>query len=142
MYRFGAPEQPPEEYEKEFSDVEDVDDDDYPKGSVVPINPEITDRETWGSTWERRGLCRVRNQHSILRSEMNKQWKLEITYQTSIADDFEYHKISELHNSHSECVSAIAEIKKLYNRIGHSMIHASVNKVGNADYLAEYIPLH
>ena len=73
---------------------------------------------------------------------MNKQWKLEITYQTSIADDFEYHKISELHNSHSECVSAITEIKKLYNRIGYSMVHAFVNKVGNADYLAEFIPLH
>ena len=51
------PEQPPEEYEKEFSDVEDVDNDDYPKGSVVPINPEITDHKAWGSTLERCKVC-------------------------------------------------------------------------------------
>ena len=94
MHRFGAPEQPPEEYEQEFSDVEDLenkvneilheyddnpeayipyefagtaeeadddiwtDDDNYPKGSVVPINPEITDHEgQFGGTWERCKVC-------------------------------------------------------------------------------------
>ena len=56
------PEQPPEEYEEEFRDVEDVcpeeDDDNYPKGSVVPINPEITDHEgQFGGTWERCKVC-------------------------------------------------------------------------------------
>jgi len=36
---------------------EDYDDNDYPKGSVVPINPEITDHTAWGSTWERCKVC-------------------------------------------------------------------------------------
>ena len=60
MQRFRELEDPPEEYEEEFSDVEDVcaDDDDYPKGSVVPINPEITDHiDRLGGTWERCKVC-------------------------------------------------------------------------------------
>jgi len=77
MYRFGAPEEPPEEYEEEFSDVEDcepyydertaplgeivgitVSNMPWAKGSVVPINPEITDKKgRFGGTWERCKVC-------------------------------------------------------------------------------------
>ena len=61
-------EQVPEEYEEEFSDVQDSDcwtDEDQmrldgvtPKGSVVPINPDILDTiGTFGVTWETCKVC-------------------------------------------------------------------------------------
>ena len=46
------------EPEQSSPDYEVEDDDDYPKGSVVPINPEITDHiGRFGGTWERCKVC-------------------------------------------------------------------------------------
>ena len=71
-----------------------------------------------------------------------KKWVLNIIYTTPFPDDNCFHTATETYIQYEECLSAIKEIQKLYNRIGYKLFSAAINKVGNADYLAEFIPLH
>ena len=73
---------------------------------------------------------------------MKKKWVLDITYTTPFPGDNCFHEASETYIQYEECLSAIKEIKKLYNRIGYKLFSAAINKIGNANYLAEFIPLH
>ena len=110
---FGRPEQPPEEYEEEFRDVEDtyvpyIDE----SGENICIGCPNTDCEDYEFPPEE-GIATF-------------PWELILTYACSDNNCYEDHKVYEYYETREKCVENAKEAKRMYNRIGYHLHSAQV----------------